>query len=269
MDATALDWNKLWKEAKKQKNWKSKKAADWDKKASGFARRTAGSIYINRFLDLLKPQPDWSLLDVGCGPGTLAIPLAEQVKQVSAMDFSRKMLEILERRAIEKGQTNIRTFHCAWQDNWRDLGIKPHDAAIASRSMAVPDLKEALTKLSRHASQLVAVTDRVGHGPLDAAAFHAIGRTINSGPDYIYTVNLLHQIGYLPTVDYIELERELRYADMEEALQSYLWMFRNLTQDEKNRLQKYLQSITSTADDGSVVLQKPQPVVWAFISWQP
>jgi len=269
VQANELDWNELWKTAKQKKSWKSKTAGDWDKKAAGFARRTAGSIYIDRFLGLLKPQPDWSVLDVGCGPGTLALPLAEQVRHVSAMDFSRKMLELLERQARKKGQTNIQTLHCAWRDDWQKQGISRHDVAIASRSLSVPDLKEALLKLTGQARELVAVTDRVGHGPFDADAFTAIGRTIESGPDYIYTVNLLHQMGYLPRVDYIELERELRYADLEEALQSYLWMFRDISKDEKNRLQKYLLSITSSADDGSVVLQRPQPVVWAFISWQP
>ena len=268
-DPAALDWNRLWKKAKEKKSWKSKKAADWDRRAEGFARRTAGSIYIDHFLRLLDPQPDWSVLDMGCGPGTLALPLAERVRQVSAVDFSAEMLKILNEKAQKKGLTNIRTHHCSWQDDWQQCGIGNHDVAIASRSMSVPDLREALDKLTNHARYLVAVTDRVGHGPFDAAAFDAIGRTIQSGPDYIYTVNLLHQMGYLPRVDYIELEQELRYADFEEALQSYLWMFREITGQEKKRLQKYLQSITTTADDGSVLVHRPRPVIWAFISWQP
>jgi len=269
VDPAGLDWNRLWKKAKQKKSWKSKKATDWDRKAFGFARRTAGSIYIDHFLRLLEPQPDWSVLDMGCGPGTLALPLAKQVRQVSAVDFSEKMLEILRDRAKKQGVANIRTYHCAWQDDWQQSGIGRHDVAIASRSMSVPDLREALTKLSRHARELVAVTDRVGHGPFDAAAFDAIGRTIQPGPDYIYTVNLLHQMGHLPRVDYIELEQELRYADYDEALQSYLWMFRDISSEEKKRLQKYLQSITTTADDGSVLVHRPRPVIWAFISWKP
>ena len=269
MNPADLDWNELWKQAKQKKSWRSKKARDWDSKASGFARRTAGSVYIDHFLRLLDPQPDWSVFDMGCGPGTLALPIAERVQNVTAVDFSRKMLEILTDRARQKGLTNIRVHHCSWQDDWRGHGIGCHDVAIASRSMAVPDLREALDKLCRHARKLVAVTDRVGHGPFDAAAFAAIGRTIESGPDYIYTVNLLHQMGYLPRIDYIELERELSYADFDEAMQSYLWMFRDISAEEKKRLQKYLQSITTTADNGSLLLRRPEPVTWAFISWQP
>ena len=269
MDPADFDWNELWKQAKEKKSWKSKKAKDWDRRASGFARRTAGSVYIDHFLRLLDPQPDWSVFDMGCGPGTLALPMAERVKKVSAVDFSQKMLEILKNRARLKGLTNIRTHHCSWQDDWLEHGIDRHDVAIASRSLAVPDLQEALGKLCRHARKLVAVTDRVGHGPFDAGAFAAIGRTIESGPDYMYTVNLLHQMGYLPRVDYIALERELSYADFDEALQSYLWMFRDITTGEKKRLQKYLQSITTTADNGRLVLRRPEPVIWAFISWRP
>ena len=269
MDITDFDWNLLWKQKKNKKTWKSKKAADWDRKASSFAKRTSTSCYIPRFLDLLAPRSDWSILDIGCGPGTLALPLAARVRRVSGLDFSKKMLEILRQKADEKGLKNITLCHGSWQDDWQALGIAPHDVAIASRSLAVTDLKAALVKLTSHARKKVVVTDRVGHGPLDPDAFTAIGRTLSTGPDFIYTFNLLHQIGYLPSVDYIELEKELCYPTAREALESYLWMFRDLDDREKKLLKNYVRSITTTNDDGSVTTHRRHPPVWAFISWIP
>ncbi len=269
MDITDFDWNLLWKQKKNKKTWKSKKAADWDRKASSFAKRTSTSCYIPRFLDLLAPRSDWSVLDVGCGPGTLALPLAARVRRVSGLDFSKKMLEILRQKADEKGLKNITLYHGSWQDDWLALGIAPHDVAIASRSLAVTDLKAALVKLTSHARKKVVVTDRVGHGPFDPDAFTAIGRTLSTGPDFIYTFNLLHQMGYLPSVDYIELEKELCYPTAREALESYLWMFRDLDDREKKLLKNYVRSITTTNDDGSVTTHRRHPPVWAFISWIP
>ena len=269
LDITGLDWNLLWKQAKSKKTWKSKKAADWDKKALSFAKRTATSIYIDRFIELLNPQPEWSLLDAGCGPGTLALPLASQVRKVSGIDFSKKMLEILAQKAAEQGLDNIRLHHCSWEDNWQHHGIAPHDVAIASRSLAVVDLKAALVKLTAHARMKVVITDRVGHGPFDPDAFAAINRPLSTGPDYIYTINLLYQMGYLPKIDYIELEKEVPYADEEEALQGYLWMFRDLEAGEKKLLKNYLHSITTFNRDGSVTVKRSSPPIWAFISWTP
>lgn len=269
LDITGLDWNLLWKQAKSKKTWKSKKAADWDKKAPSFAKRTATSIYIDRFLDLLNPQPEWSILDAGCGPGTLALPLASQVRKVSGIDFSKKMLDILAQKAAEQRLDNISLHHCSWEDNWQQHGIAPHDVAIASRSLAVVDLKTALVKLTAHARTKVVITDRVGHGPFDPDAFAAIDRPLSTGPDYIYTINLLYQMGYLPKIDYIELEKEVHYSNEQEALQGYLWMFRDLEAGEKKLLKNYLHSITTLNKDGSVTVKRSSPPIWAFISWTP
>ncbi len=269
MDITTIDWNLLWKQAKRKKTWKSKKAEDWNKKALSFAKRTSTSQYTKHFLNLLSPLPEWSVLDVGCGPGTLALPLATRIRKVTALDFSQKMLAILNPKAIEKKLNNITLHQCAWNDDWHEHGIRPHDVAIASRSLAVADLKAALVKLTAYARSLVAVTDRVGPGPFDPDAFAAIGRPLSTGPDYIYTVNLLYQMGYLPKIDYIELEKEVPYRDEQEALEGYLWMFRDLDAKERKLLKKYLRSITTINADGSVIIHRSRPPIWAFISWIP
>ncbi len=264
-----IDWAQLWQEAKKKKNWRRKGPADWDRKAASFARRTSRSVYTDRFLQLLAPRPGWSVLDVGCGPGTLALPIAQSASRVTALDFSGAMLEILEQRAARQGLDNITTCRLSWQDDWQKHGIAPHDVAIASRSLAVPDLKAALTRLCSFATHKICITDRVGHGPMDPDAFAAVGRELNSGPDYIYTVNLLYQMGFLPEVSYIRLEESLSYGDFNEAMDSYTWMFRELSPEEESRLQAYVRSIAVTTDDGTVVIRRRHVPAWAYISWNP
>ncbi len=264
-----LDWNEMYRQARQEKSWKSKGAADWDRKAASFARRTEKSIYTEKFLALLRPGRSWSVLDVGCGPGTLALPLARRVARVTALDFSARMLDILRERAARAGTGNITVCHAGWGDDWRARGIGRHDVAIASRSLAVPDLRAALEQLCRHARCRVVVTDRVRHGPFDPDAFAAVGRPLRPGPDYIHTVNLLYQMGFLPSVEYIVLEEEMAYTTPDEALESYRWMFRDLSPEEEKRLQKYVRSITTSADDGTLRLRRRHVPTWAFISWRP
>ena len=261
------DWNQLWYQAKKKKTWSTKTASDWDEKAASFAKRTASSIYIEKFLKLLKPQPSWSVLDVGCGPGTLALPLSGKVNKLSCLDFSKNMLAILRQKA--KGKKNIKTYHASWEDDWQKKEIPVHTVAISSRSLAVNNLKKALKKLSTHARELVVITDRVKHGPMDPDAFAAIGRPLESGPDFIYTVNILFEMGFLPTVNYITLEKELHYPDHEEVLNSYIWMFKELSEDERKILFDYISSITVINNDGTVTVNRSKPPIWAFITWCP
>jgi len=264
-----LDWNQMWKQARKKKTWRSKKAADWDRKAASFARRTRDSVYVDLFLERLAPRPEWTVLDMGCGPGTLALPLADRVRKVVAVDFSPVMLDLLAKRARETGRDNIQVIRAAWEDDWDRAGIPEVDVALASRSLAVQDLAQALGKLCGRARGKVVITDRVGHGPLDPKAFAAVGRTLEVGPDFIYTFNLIHQMGYLPSVDYLHLESELRFASRGELLESYLWMFKELKTEERIRLEGYLDTVTSREEDGSLILHRDCPPIWAMISWRP
>lgn len=263
------DWNILWQQAREDKSWRSKGESDWDRRAAAFAEKTGESTYAQTFLTLLRPEPDWSVLDVGSGPGTLALPLAPLVRRVTCLDFSANMLAILQARAANQQLANISTCKGSWTDDWQGLGLGRHDVVIASRSLAVTDLGAALRRLTAFARRLVAVTDKVGHGPFDPEAFAAIGRPLNSGPDYLYTVNLLHQMGFLATVDFIRLEEVKPYPSLDQALARYAWMFPDLGATETEALRHYLHSIATIRADGSITLQSRHVPTWAYISWRP
>jgi ubiquinone/menaquinone biosynthesis C-methylase UbiE len=71
----------------------------------------AGSSVV---LDRAGIESGMNVLDVGCGPGRLAIPAADRVGpagQVAALDVQRTMLRRLEQRIAERRLTNIRTIH--------------------------------------------------------------------------------------------------------------------------------------------------------------
>lgn len=262
-----IDWNKLWREGRKQKSWKSKKSKDWDHRAEGFAERNINSFYADQFIRLIKPDPDWTVLDIGCGPGTLAIPLARRVKTVTAVDFSTDMLKQLQQRAAIEKISTINTIQGAWEDDWRQLDIKPHDVAVASRSLSVDDLKEALTKLNDWAIKTVFISDRVGPGPFDPDIFEAIGREFTPGPDYIYTVNLLYQMGIHAHVDFITLENTKTYGSPQKALESCGWMFDNMTAQEEKKLKIYVEDHLLQIDNANWQLKRRVPPKWALIWW--
>ena len=266
-----IDWNLLWRNARKQKSWSSKGPTDWDKKADSFAARNAGSAYVSLLLARLALTPDLTVLDVGSGPGTLAIPLAERVRSITALDYSAGMLAALNRQIQASNIQNIRTIQGSWEDDWQQLGIAKHDIAIASRSLAVDDLALALRKLNDYATGYVFITDRIAPTPFDPAAFAAIGREFQSGPDYIYTVNILYSMAIHPSIEILELERDTVFADMEEALQSYVWMFKDLSSREEEALRGYLNSrvIPSPPSAGKqITIRREHPPQWALIWWQ-
>ncbi len=81
-----IDWITLRNNAMARKGWKRKTASDWDKKAESFSESRKHQQYIRLFLEELPLDSESTVLDIGAGPGTLALPVAKRVKAVTAID---------------------------------------------------------------------------------------------------------------------------------------------------------------------------------------
>ncbi len=263
-----LNWHELWQNARAKKSWTAKGPADWDKKAASFAKRNSDSPFVNLVLEHLPLDSTMSVLDAGSGPGTLSLPLAEKVQSVTALDYSSGMLTVLQESAKIKKLNNITTVLGSWEDDWKALHIGLHDICIASRSLSVANLAQALLKLHTHARKFVFIADRISPTPFDPGAFCAVDRPFRSGPDYIYTVNTLYSMGIHPCIDIISLEKEVRFSSMEAACESYGWMFKDMNSIEKENLKAYIQENSTSHSNGNVTVTRSHPPRWALIWWQ-
>ncbi|SDO45102.1 class I SAM-dependent methyltransferase [Desulforhopalus singaporensis] len=263
-----IDWAALRQNAMARKAWKSKGPEQWDAKAKSFNSRNRKNDYVDLFLSHLPKDDSCSVLDIGCGPGTLAIPIARRARRVTAVDFSPEMLKILERHAEEEGLDNITTVCAAWEDDWRDYGIDTHDIAIASRSMGVYDLHSALKKIDAISARYVFLTDRAGATPFDEGAFEAIGRPFEPGPDYIYTVNVLYTMGIYANVSILEIDKHATFNNLEDAFASYAWMFQDLSPEEQGALRDYVKSRVVRRGSDHVTVKRKTPIRWALVWWE-
>ncbi len=262
-----IDWTTLRARAAAQKTRKKKRAQDWDKRAQGFARRVQETTYTALIMKRLPLTKETTVLDIGSGPGTLSLPIAERAAQVTALDFSEEMLKILRIQAEEKKLDNIKTLPLAWEDDWQQAGVTPHDIAIASRSLAVDDLETALCKLNTFARKQVVIIDKIGAGPMEPEAFAAVGIDLKPGPDYIYTLNILYKMGIVANMEVIEFDQQKNYPSMDDAVAGFLWMFDELTAEQTERLRRYISSISHREEDGSITVVRSSPPQWAIISW--
>ncbi len=263
-----LDWQKLWQNAREKKSWTAKGPADWDKKASSFAKRNSASPFVELVLQHIPFNKETTVLDAGSGPGTLSLPLARKVKAVTAIDYSKGMLDLLNERATKQDSRNITTILGSWEDDWKELNISRHDICIASRSLSVDNLQAALAKLNEYADKYVFVVDRISPTPFDHGAFSAVNRPFRSGPDYIYTINTLYSMNIHPCVNIISLGRETTFADMKTAMDSYGWMFKDMTVTEEEKLEEYLIANSRPGKNNNLIIDRSQPLHWALIWWK-
>lgn len=255
-----IDFANMYKEHKEKTVFKGKNSGDWDNKSKEMAPRMQKSHYVEDFISRMNISKEDTVLDIGCGPGTLAIPLAKKVKHVIAIDFSSQMLEELEAYAVREGVKNITTYHIGWEDDWSHLPAV--DIAVASRSIEVLDLEDALSKMSSHAKKACYLTYKTGGSFVDVDILYYIGKKIITKPDFWYIPILLYKDGYLPKIDYIATkDGSVKYSNADEFVTSLIWSLGSLNDEQQEKAKEYFKLHVENRQDSL------KPTFWAFVAW--
>jgi SAM-dependent methyltransferase len=247
-------------------------AAFWDRRAPGFQGGDETSPYVAGFIASMRIHPGESVLDVGCGSGALALPLARAGHDVVGVDFSPGMLDVLRRRAAADDLRNVTAIQAAWDDDWRAAGVGAADVVIASRSLDVRDLRAALEKLAAFARRRVCITltaDGLFYRQLLAQA--AVGRPPVKRGDHAIALQVLRQMGVEAEVGFLEHASAGRYDSREAALESLRRMVVPADEREERALEHYVAEHlveTTGADGRREWRQEPGIAVrWAFLAW--
>lgn len=256
-----IDFAALYREHMHLHRVQPKPAKAWDTRATQYSANRRQSSYVEDFLARMDLRGASTLLDVGSGPATLALPLARRLGHVVALDYSEKMLAELALKAQAQGVGNVLTLHRAWEDDWRDVPVC--DIAIASRSTAVDDVGLMLEKLNAHAGMRVYLTYLVGGHFIDPALRRLMDCPPPAMPDHLHLLGVLHQMGIHPKVDYLETPSRLAgCVDAEEFLQRIEWSSGVLDGVSRHRIAAWFDADPERAAAGGA------PMKWAFIAWE-
>jgi SAM-dependent methyltransferase len=284
---TNIDWRTEWFEQYKLRR-EPGDASYWDVRSVGFVRKHEHSSYAEDFIGLAALTPGQSVLDVGCGAGTLSLPLANAGHPVLAVDFSPGMLDGLKDRAQREQTQGIEWRLLSWTDDWPAAGVgrKSVDVALASRSLIVADLWEALVKLDETARDKVCVTMATSHGPRSAEAIMAkLGRETPRRPDFVYGMNMLFQMGIEPQLRYVDSYKNDCFTNSDDAFEDFRDRIEGMTPADERALKDYLTTHLVKVDSetlssahaprdmngrpATVMLPEKRLIRWAFISWVP
>ncbi|OPY05962.1 MAG: Mg-protoporphyrin IX methyl transferase [Syntrophus sp. PtaB.Bin001] len=205
------------------------KDAGWERNFAVFYNKVASmeKLHTLNQVNALPLLPDDTLLDVGCGPGRLSVPLAQRVKSVTSLDVSEEVLKYCRMNADAAGLTNLTTKKLDFKDAVPGENIEKHDVAICSRSVGLHDLK----KLSSLADRLTAIVSFANaptiphllsnifkgtaaeNGKRPPFTAYGMDRRLN----YNILYNIAYDLGYEPNVKVVEDGFVKDYATKEEA----------------------------------------------------
>lgn len=265
MEAHAIDWNDVWKEQRRRHHEANRNSTDahfWDTKDAArrfyrMAQENNGER-IQKTLHDLPLTPSSRVLDVGAGPGALAIPIARQVSHVTAVEPSEGMWSVLEEKIEEERIDNIGIVRKRWEDvSVAEELSPPYDIVFASYSLDLPDIRTAVRNLDEASSRYVYIYWFAGETSWDAMSrelwplLHGSSFVPSPKCDILY--NVLYSMGIHPNMEVFPFRHINRFADLAEAVDHFAPRYFAETAGQKEILREYLSRYAEPDGDTIIV----------------
>jgi len=246
------DWNEIWKA--RQKRHESSKhfensSHDWNRRENAerydVSSRNEYDDRVKITIARLDIKKNSRVLDIGAGPGTLAIPLAPLVNEVTTVEPGEGMVSILNEHARKKKITNITSIEKRWEeiDISRDL-CGQYDVVIASLSLTMYDIQESLEKMntvSRDYVYLFWFVDMPFWERMYADLWEPLHKSrYYSGPKADCLFNVLYQMGIYANVEMLPLKKEYRFATKDELFTFFKHRFNANTAAQEGIIADYI-----------------------------
>ena len=264
-DENDIDWDELWTRKMDKKGDRGK---DWSKAAVKYSQRASKDNYTEQLISKMILSKEYTVLDVGCGEGSVTIPLSKEVASVTAIDATDKMLEILDEKIKEQEINNIETI----KDDVNYVTLEKYgnyDIVLASRVVnGIKSPKKVFSNLNEIANKYVFITL---FGPnnwkLEKDFFKFINKEYAGAPSYTILINLLAEMEIYANVVNLDVGPVRTYNTIEEAIDNGKWNLSKFSEDEQELLPEYLESVLDKNDDGLLTNPDDKPD-WVLIWWK-
>ncbi|WP_042707942.1 class I SAM-dependent methyltransferase [Methanobrevibacter wolinii] len=262
-----IDWEYFWG---KQLERKKDRKKDWNKAAPHFHKSNLRDDYktaLLKKLDILSKND--TVLDIGCGEGTITIPIAKKVKSVTGIDSAENMLKILNEKSNKENINNVNTILKPIEEiRYKDIGN--YDVVVASRSLnSIIPIKETLKEINKIANKYVFITL---FGPenwkLEREFQEYIGNDPKDFPAYTYLINILYNMGIYANVERMDIESYREYDTIEDAMDNGKFRVDLLNDEEIEELKIYLNKVLKKDPKTGKLYNKKDKADWILIWWK-
>lgn len=214
-----------------------------------FAEPAAEPAFVARMAKEGVLTPDTTVLDIGAGTGSFALPFAKHCKEVVALEPVGACLDVLKAHARQQSLANIRTVHGFWEEFQPS---EQFDVTFSSMCPAICNVEELkkMEAMTRKACCLVAV-ERGSSDPHRRAMMQQLGIKPRGGmvTEAIHYINALYLMGRQPSIFFTRQQQTTRISAQRvlEQYPIYFSIFGIPEQTSRAFLQDYLRK---NAPDG-------------------
>ncbi len=217
------DWNALWLEGRRQSTWGRRHTytpalwdAHWTREPRRYFDQTERVAWVLERLPLEVPS---RILDVCCGAGPLALPLARKGHDVTGIDVSPVGIERLFEVARTEGLENLKAVRGDWCTlNPAAVGA-PFDVALVSYGLGTVEPRPFLEKMLA-AARVVVVVEPAGVRHWQHPEFWPLvdGQPFDPGPDHRMIEALLRRMGHSPAVEVGSYSTSIAFETLDDAV---------------------------------------------------
>lgn len=204
-----------------------------------------------------------TVLDIGCGPGTYAIPMASRAASVLATDLNRGMLERLETECSSRGIGNVRTMVC-------DCRAVPSSCRcdLAFSSLCPPmNSPDALIGMEALGGTCAYVSSCATEGGLESRVWRALGRNYSySGYDTGYPYRFLSSIGRDAELVRFR-QRNFQESSEEDAVRRFTSLVSRYRELDDGMREAIAGAVSDASEDG--VVRTDSETVMGLLIWTP
>jgi SAM-dependent methyltransferase len=221
--------------------WPDKESArEYYRKSFASAKTRAASL-----ATLINPGS--RVLDIGAGPGTIALSLAKKAAHVTAVEPSPGMAAFFREQIDLENAHNILLINKPWEavDADADL-LPPYDLCFASFSLGMLDLQESVLKMIGVTAKTIVLYWHAGPQPFDEDAAALLPLLHNKKhypvPESSIIFNLLYRMGIYPEIKVIRDSAPQVYESFDEVFEHYTRSYHAATNEQRALLAQYLRT---------------------------
>lgn len=263
MNYNEINWNEAWKhEMDLWHNSSGKSCKDFwaDKKSAAVYSKKHIEHHqerIDKTIKGLPLTPKSRVLDIGSGPGSLALPMAGIVNSVTTIEPSAGMNAVMKNFMEEKGIENIIPIEKTWEDVNPDMELDPpYDLVMASMSLGMNDIKAAIEKMNQVCSGVVVLFWHAGIPGWEdmpkALWPRLFEKQYHGGPKSDILFQVLYQMGIYPEVKVFSNHFHEFFPSMEDAIDFYCKRFDLIRTEHLPLLESYLEEKCFKTEEGFV-----------------
>jgi ubiquinone/menaquinone biosynthesis C-methylase UbiE len=230
----------------------------WNKRSTSYAKnngkddRKKKTEEILAFLDECGFNPEGAkVLDIGCGPGTLSLPLARLGAKVTSLDISSGMLDRLK-DVVKKESLPIEVLECSW---WTadidELGFREEfDLVIASMTPGIKNVEdfgkmEACSKRLCYYSNFLQRNEDKAYSDIRTSILNERSEPNMNG--IVYPFMYLYLSGYTPSlrINHSKWEEEVSWEEAADRAIDFIGRGRNFDDETKERIMDYYQTASA------------------------